>query len=92
MLTKTSGVEMARSIQIYIPPEDYSWYRGLLDDLANKVIKDEEAGQRGTKLSRMVQAIACAYIVDPVGVLEHMLAIKNSALESPWKKDSDDGA
>lgn len=32
---------MPRSIQIYVPPEDFEWYRQALESLADATITDE---------------------------------------------------
>jgi hypothetical protein len=55
---------MPRSIQIYVPPDDFEWNRQALESLANVIITDEEAGQRGAKLSIFIRMIAAAYIKD----------------------------
>lgn len=53
---------MARSITIYTPPQDHELFKAALEMLANDVITDEEAGQRGAKLSKLILMIATAYI------------------------------
>ena len=71
---------MPRSIQIYIPPQDFEWYQALLEKLASEVLTDEEAGQRGAKLSKMIQMLATAYTQSPDETLKLMLAIKQLAM------------
>lgn len=51
-----------RSITIYVPPNDYPFFKAALKTLADDVITDQEAGQRRTKLSKMILMIATAYI------------------------------
>lgn len=74
---------MPRSIQIYIPPGEFEWYHSLLDKLADEVIADDEAGQRGAKVSAFVRMILTGYVVDPDQTVKRLLAIKKSALEPP---------
>ena len=72
---------MPRSIQVYIPPEDFEWYQSLLAKLSDETLTDDEAGQRGAKLSKMIQMIATAYVQSPDETLKRMLEIK--ALAQP---------
>jgi hypothetical protein len=55
---------MPRSIQIYLPPQDADWMKASLEYLADAVITDAEAGQRGAKLSKLVHMIAAAGIAN----------------------------
>jgi len=44
--------------------QDAAWLREALEQLADSVIDDSEAGQRGTKVSVFIRMIASAYIVN----------------------------
>lgn len=70
---------MPRSIQIYLPPADFEWNRQALENLADTVITDEEAGQRGAKLSIFIRMIATAYIRDVYATEVAMLEVKKIA-------------
>jgi hypothetical protein len=45
--------------------QDAAWLREALEQLADSVIDDSEAGQRGTKVSVFIRTIASAYIINP---------------------------
>ena len=80
---------MSRSIQIYLPPEDADFLKSGLNFLADAVILDSEAGQRGMKVSRMIQMIGYAYIKDIDKVTKLVKAIKEVAINPPeWSKDA----
>ncbi len=68
---------MARSVLIQLGTEHGDWYKEALRLLANDVLTDEEAGQRGAKLSKMIQTIATAYIANSDDTTALMLKIKN---------------
>lgn len=53
---------MPRHINIFTGEQDYGFIKVALETLANDVITDEEAGQRGAKLSKMIVMISTAYI------------------------------
>lgn len=65
-----------RSITIYVPPQDYPFFKAALETLAGDIITDQEAGQRGTKLSKMILMIATAYIGNCDETTKLMLQIK----------------
>lgn len=66
-----------RSITIYVPPQDYPFFKAALETLAGDIITDQEAGQRGTKLSKMILMIATAYIGNCDETTRLMKEIKN---------------
>lgn len=68
---------MTRSVLIQLGTEHGDWYKEALRLLANDVLTDEEAGQRGAKLSKMIQMIATAYIANSDDTTALMLKIKN---------------
>jgi hypothetical protein len=70
---------MPRSIQIYFPPNDFEWNRQVLEALADSIISDDEAGQRGAKLSKLFQMLAAAYIGDIRATEEAMRQVKRIA-------------
>jgi hypothetical protein len=72
---------MTRSIQIQLGTETGDWFRTALENLANDVLTDEEAGQRKAKLSKMIQMIATAYIGNATETTHLMRQIKIVALE-----------
>lgn len=51
---------MTRSLNISLGTNDYEWRKSALDFLADEVITNQEAGQRGAKLSIMMQMLAAA--------------------------------
>ncbi len=51
---------ISRSIQIYLPPAWADDLKQLWETLADRVIPEAEAGQRGTKSSKLFQMIAAA--------------------------------
>lgn len=55
---------MARTLTISIPPADYEFIKSALDHLAEDVISDDEAGQRGAKRSILIRMLAVAYIAN----------------------------
>lgn len=65
-----------RSITVYVPPKDYEWITVALQALADDVITNEEAGQRGAKLSKLFQMIATAYIGNVGETIRIMQEIK----------------
>lgn len=71
---------MTRSIQIQLGTETGDWFRTALEKLANDVLTDDEAGQRGMKLSKMIQMIATAYIGNATETAQLMRQIKKIAL------------
>lgn len=52
---------MVRSIQVQLGTQDGDWRNMSLRNLADRVVPNDEAGQRGKKLSRMMQMLADAY-------------------------------
>ena len=72
---------MPRSIQIYLPPDWAEGIKQAWEMLADQVITDEEAGQRGAKSSKLFQMIAGASFVDlseTVRLLKEIKALHNS--------------
>ncbi len=72
---------MPRSIQIYLPPAWADDIKKLWEALADQVITDEEAGQRGAKVSKLFQMIAEASLVnqdEAVRLLKEIKALHNS--------------
>jgi hypothetical protein len=67
---------MTRSINISLGENDYEWRKAALDFLASDVITDAEAGQRGKKLSVMIQMLATAAIANGGETARLMLEIK----------------
>lgn len=67
---------MARSVLIQLGTEHGDWYKEALRLLADDVLTDEEAGQRGAKLSKMIQMIATAYIANCEETASLMIQIK----------------
>lgn len=67
---------MSRSITIYTGQKDHAWIKAALETLANDIISNEEAGQRGQKLSKLFNAIASAYVADRKRTTELMQEIK----------------
>lgn len=68
---------MARSIQIYLPPD---WAEGIKqswETLADEVITDDEAGQRGAKSSKLFQMIAAASFVNRGETIRLLKEIKS---------------
>lgn len=57
----TTVSKMPRHINVFTSEQDYEWIKAVLETLANDVITDEEAGQRGAKLSKMIVMISTAY-------------------------------
>ena len=75
---------MPRSIQIYLPPDWAEGIKQAWDMLADQVITDAEAGQRGAKASKLFQMIAAASFVnheETVRLLKEMKALHNSGDE-----------
>lgn len=67
---------MARSIQIFLPPD---WADGLKQSwnaLADEIITDEEAGQRGTKASKLFIMIASASFANMTETIRLLKEIK----------------
>ena len=67
---------MARSVLIQLGTEHGDWYKEALRLLAEDVLTDEEAGQRGAKLSKLIQMLATAYISNASETTALMLQIK----------------
>lgn len=55
---------MAKTLTISIPEDDYDFFRYAWEQLADEVIADDEAGQRGTKRSVMFLMICTAGIAN----------------------------
>lgn len=55
---------MVRTTLTVLLGQDAAWLREALEQLADSVIDDSEAGQRGTKVSVFIRTIASAYIVN----------------------------
>ena len=55
---------MGRTTLTVLLGQDAAWLREALEQLADSVIDDSEAGQRGTKVSVFIRMIASAYIVN----------------------------
>lgn len=56
---------MGRTTLTVLLGQDAAWLREALEQLADGVIDDSEAGQRGTKVSVFIRTIASAYIINP---------------------------
>lgn len=72
---------MRRSIQIYLPPDWAEGIKQAWDMLADQVITDDEAGQRGAKSSKLFQKIAAASCVnhdETVRLLKEIKELHNS--------------
>lgn len=70
---------MPRAVTVYLPPEDFEWYRAALDALANDLVTDAEAGQRGAKVSVFVRMLLTAYIRDGRATVEALQQVKEIA-------------
>ena len=53
-----------RSVQVQLGTEYFDWMREALERLAHSVIDEDETGQRGARLSPMIQMLASAYITN----------------------------
>lgn len=51
---------MAKTLTISVPEDDYDFFRHAWEQLADEVIPDDEAGQRGAKRSVMFLMICTA--------------------------------
>lgn len=71
---------MTRSINISLGTNDYEWRKAALEFLAGEVVTDEEAGQRGTKLSILIQMLATAATANLGETARLMKEIKTVAL------------
>lgn len=71
---------LRRSVQVYFPPEDFEFYRQALAALADTLITDEEAGQRGAKISVFVRMLLTAYIRDGYATVEALERVKKIAI------------
>ncbi|KKM23136.1 hypothetical protein LCGC14_1618210 [marine sediment metagenome] len=72
---------MSRQITLFIPPTRADGIKQAWEMLADQVITDEEAGQRGAKVSKLFQMIAEASFVDlseTVRLLKEIKALHNS--------------
>jgi hypothetical protein len=67
---------MARTLTISVPEADYDFYRYAWEQLAEEVITDDEAGQRGTKRSVMFQMICTAGIANFGRAVELLTEVK----------------
>ncbi len=67
---------MARSITVYLPPDWAEGIKQAWDMLADQVITDEEAGQRGAKSSKLFQMIAAASFANQDEVIRLLRQIK----------------
>ena len=65
-----------RGILIYVPPQGFEWYRQALELLADQVITDDEAGQRGAKTSIFIRMVVSAFIKDGGATVEALQQIK----------------
>ena len=73
---------MPRSVQIYFPPQDFEWHRQALEMLADALITDDEAGQRGAKVSVFIRMLTTAYIRDGQATIAALETVKRIALGS----------
>ncbi len=80
---------MPRGILLSVPAEDFDWYSEALRLLADELISQEEAGQRGEKRSVFLRMILTAYIRDAHATVEAMQAVKQIAhfYEPPKEPD-----
>ena len=65
-----------RSYQIYLPPE---WGEGMVEAwkwLANEIITDDEAGQRGAKSSMLFQMFCSAMMTNASETIEIVKSVK----------------
>lgn len=53
-----------RSIQFYVPPGLVNDVKTVWETLANELISDAEAGQRGAKASKLLLLISVAGVLD----------------------------
>lgn len=84
------GVEVTRrSITLYFPPRDAEWYRAALEDMADALIMDEEAGQRGARVSIFLRMILTAAIVDREATVEALRTIKRIAMRGTAEAEAD---
>ncbi len=72
---------MSRSITIYLPSDWSEGIKEAWEALADQVIPDDEAGQRGAKSSKLFQMIAAASFVDLSETVRLLKEIKRT-LES----------
>lgn len=80
---------MPRGMMIYFPPQDFEWNRQALELLADALITDEEAGQRGTKISIFIRMLTAAYIRDAQGTVTALQAAKHIAAGTPGQSTND---
>ncbi len=72
---------MSRQITLFLPPTRADGIKQAWDMLADQVITDEEAGQRGAKSSKLFQMIAEASFAnqdEAVRLLKEIKALHNS--------------
>jgi len=72
-----------RSYQIYLPPE---WGDGMVEAwkwLADEIITDDEAGQRGAKASMLFQMFCSAMMTNATETIEHVKAVKRLTKREP---------
>ena len=83
---------MARSLNVSLGTNDYEWRKAALDFLADEVVTNDEAGQRGTKLSILVQMLATAATANLSETARLMRAVKAVAMEPFQERGEPDGA
>ena len=76
---------MTRSLNISLGTNDYEWRKAALEFLADEVITDQEAGQRGAKLSILVKMLATAATANLTETARLMKEVKSVAME-PFKQ------
>lgn len=67
---------MAKTLTISVPEADYEFFQYAWEQLADEVITDAEAGQRGAKRSKLFLMICTAGIANFDETIRHLKAIK----------------
>ena len=74
---------MARSIQIYLPSDWAEGMKQAWNFLADEIISDDEAGQRGAKASMLFQMFCSAMMTNATETIEHVKAVKRLTMREP---------
>ena len=79
---------MARSIQIYLPSDWAEGMKQAWNFLADEIITDDEAGQRGAKASMLFQVFCFAMMTNATETIEHVKAVKRLTLRGADDKNT----
>jgi hypothetical protein len=83
-----SDNNMARSIQIYLPPDWAEGMKQAWNFLADEIISDDEAGQRGAKASMLFQMFCSAMMTNATETIERVKDVKRLTQPAPDAGDS----